>query len=152
MSKHIKRNVPAASHHHSLPSSVKPTASLQQQQQLWAAAHRTPGASAGSLTQACSCLQTGTCMAGEQCNSWQSSWQVWNTLGIWTAAGKIYHSGFFTWGAKGEENPLSKKGCSLKCGTSLPGSLDILGYAMLFVESKRTELFLLRHRMLLIFP
>lgn len=152
VSKHINRNVPAASHHNSLASSLKPIAGSQQQQRhLCAAAHGTPGASTGSLTQASSCLQTGTSIAGQQCNSWQSSWQVWNMLEIWTTVGKICHSGSFTWGAKGEENPSSNKGCALKCGTSLPGSLGILGYAMFFVESKRTEIFLLKHQMLLIF-
>lgn len=153
MSKHINRNVPAASHHNSLPSSLKPTAGLQQQQQLCATAHGTPGASAGSLTQPSSCLQTATSMAGEQCNSWQSSWQIQSILEIWTTVGKICHSGSFTWGAKGEGNSLSKKkGCALKCGTSLPEGLCILGYAMFFVESKRIEIFLLRHKTQLIFP
>lgn len=96
----------------------------------------------------------------EQAHPWQESNAIADNLldrsGIYWRSGqqwgKPVTQALLPEELRGEENPLSKKECALKCGTSLPGSLGILGWAMFFVESKRTEIFLLRLKMLLIFP
>lgn len=43
-----------------------------------------------------------------------------------------------------KKKTFSKTGCALKFCAGLPGGFSIVGYIMLFVGSKRTEIFLLR--------